>query len=99
MARTQVTLRENVDQHALEAVTEDGTVAGWLDYVRIGGGVLVAVHTEVDPAFEGQGIGGQIAEGVVALVRETGEKLRPDCEFIQAWLARHPEAEDVVVRA
>jgi len=97
MPRTPVTLRDNADEQVLEAVTDDGTVAGYLDYRRRDG-TLIAVHTEVDPAFEGQGIGGQIAEGVVALVRETGEKLRPDCEFIASWLEKHPEADDVVVR-
>jgi len=97
MPRTPVTLRENAEKHYIEAVTEDGTVAGWVDYDRTADGTFVAIHTEVDPAFEGEGIGGQIAEGIVAMVRETGQRLRPDCPFVAEWLRRHPEAHDVLL--
>jgi predicted GNAT family acetyltransferase len=97
MPRTPVTLRENAEKHYIEAVTEDGEVAGWVDFVRKPDGTFVAVHTEVDPDFEGQGIGGQIAAGVVEMVRGSGQQLRPDCPFIADWLRRHPDAQDVVV--
>jgi len=96
MPRTPVTLRENTDLWRLEAVTEDGTVAGFVSYQRTDDGDFVAVHTEVDPAFEGQGVGGQIARAVVELVRKSGHKLRPDCEFIAGWMREHPESHDVL---
>jgi len=97
MPRTPVTMRENADTNSIEALTEDGTVAGWVEYYRTADGDFVAVHTEVDPAFEGQGIGSQIAEGVVEMVRGSGRRLRPDCRFIASWLREHPEAHDVLV--
>ena len=97
MSRTDITLHENAEIGHLEAITEDGRVAGFVEYERTDEGDFVAVHTEVDPDFEGHGVGSLLAAGVVDLVRSSGRRLRPDCPFIASWLREHPEAHDVVV--
>ena len=51
---------------------------------------IVLVHTEVDPDAEGMGVVGRLAKGALEDVRSRGLKLTVECEFIGAYLKRHP---------
>jgi uncharacterized protein len=92
---TEVSVRDNPDRSRLEAVLEDGRVAGYAHY-RAGEPAYVFDHTVVEDEFEGQGIGSRLADGVVAHAREQGLRIVPQCSFIRAHLARHPETHDVL---
>ena len=59
-------------------------------------GHLVFLHTEVDPSFEGHGIGGRLAAGALADVRARGFTLTPQCPFIADFIDRHAEYADLV---
>jgi predicted GNAT family acetyltransferase len=74
----------------------DGEVAGFLLYRREPG-VLELVHTDVDPKWEGKGVGAALVQGALDDVRASGLKVRPFCPFVRAYLRRHPEYEDLVV--
>ena len=65
-------------------------VVGFARYRRTGDRILFH-HTEVDPAFEGRGIGGRLASG--ALDDALAQRLRVivGCPFIGSYLKRHPE--------
>jgi predicted GNAT family acetyltransferase len=76
-------------------VTVDGQLAGHADY-RDEGEVRVFVHTEVDDAFEGQGVGSTLAREALDDVRASGRSLVPRCPFIRAYIERHPDHEDLV---
>jgi predicted GNAT family acetyltransferase len=54
------------------------------------------VHTEVDDAFEGQGLGSQLAAGALDDVRRLGKRVVPRCPFIAKFIAHHPEHQDLV---
>ncbi len=73
----------------------DGALAGFAQYVRRGGR-LVFVHTEIDPAFEGQGLGSRLAAAALDAARAAGEPVVPLCPFIHAFIDRHPEYADLV---
>ena len=68
---------------------EEGKLA-FSDYRREGN-VLVLPHVEADPALRGKGTAGRLMEGMMALVKERGLKVRPVCGYAVAWLQRHPE--------
>ena len=68
----------------------DGRLAGSIRYTR-DGDVVTLVHTEVDPAFEGHGVGSALVQGAVDDARARGLTVRPLCPFGRAWLRRHPE--------
>jgi uncharacterized protein len=87
-----VTDRPSELRYEIEA---DGEVAGFLMY-RIEPGVLELVHTDVDPRFEGKGVGAALVQGVLDDVRARGLKVRPYCPFVAAYIRRHPEYEDLV---
>jgi predicted GNAT family acetyltransferase len=76
-------------------VQVDGQDAGFVTY-RVSGGRMTLLHTEIDDAFEGRGLGGQLARGVLEGARERQLKVVPRCPFIAGWIRRHPEWMDVV---
>lgn len=59
-------------------------------------GVVTFVHTELDPAFGGRGLGSRLIAGALAQVRDEGRRVRPECHFVRSYLAKHPDAADVV---
>lgn len=76
-------------------VTVDGTRAGFAAYRRKGD-ALVFTHTEIDDAFEGQGVGSALARAALDDVRARGLSVVPQCPFIRAWIDRHPDYADLV---
>ena len=71
-------------------IRQDGELAGFLEY-RHDGNDLVLVHTEVDPSFEGKGVGSILVKQVLDDVRASGRKIVPSCEFVASYIERHPE--------
>ena len=69
----------------------DGALAGFAEYQRTDE-LVVFTHTEVDGAYEGQGVGGALARHAPDEVRDEGtHKVLPICPFIKAWIDRHPD--------
>lgn len=58
-------------------------------------GRRVLYHTEVDPAFEGRGVGSRLARHVLDEVRRLGMPVRIKCPFLLAFIERHPEYADL----
>jgi predicted GNAT family acetyltransferase len=57
---------------------------------------VLLVHTEIDPALEGQGLGDRLVAGALDDLRAHGRKLVPLCPFVRAYLRRHPDQADLV---
>ena len=76
----------------------DGESAGELDY-SIRDDTIVLTHTEIDPAQREGGLGGELVKGTLNLIRaETDYRLIASCTFASAWIAEHPEYEDLLSR-
>jgi predicted GNAT family acetyltransferase len=60
-------------------------------------GVVELIHTEIEPTFEGRGLGTRLIAGALDDIRTRGLGLIPTCPFVRAYLRRHPEARDLVV--
>lgn len=87
---TDVAVTDNEALHRFE-ITVDGKVAGFALY-RAEPGAIVFTHTEIDPAYEGQGLGSKLAAAAVKDVRDRNLEIVPQCPFIAAYLKRHPDA-------
>jgi uncharacterized protein len=74
----------------------DGALLGFMDY-SLDGDTFIALHTEIDPAYAGHGIGGELVTQVLDRVRDTGLMVRPLCPFVKRFLQRHREYDDIVV--
>jgi len=72
-----------------------GELAGWVDYHRVRDR-LVALHTEVLPAFGGRGIASTLVKRVIADARAAHVTITPRCPFFVAHFERHPEDRDLV---
>ena len=70
-------------------------LVGVIDYIPLPGKVI-ATHTEVAEALEGQGIGARLVAGALDALRADGRVVQPLCPYVTAYLRRHPEAQDVV---
>lgn len=86
---------DNRAESRYEAMGPDGTLAGFSEY-ELDGDVVVLTHTEVDPAYEGQGIGTQLVRKVLDDIRSSGRQIVPLCPFYQTYLKRHPDDRDLV---
>jgi predicted GNAT family acetyltransferase len=73
----------------------DGVTA-FVTYIRQRDRMILA-HTEVPKALGGRGVGSLLATGVLENSRSRGLRIVPECEFIAAFIKRHPEFADLVV--
>lgn len=72
----------------------DGKPAGIATYIRTP--ELVAfLHTEVEPEYEGKGVGSAIARAALDEARARGQRVLAVCPFIAGWIAHHPDYQDL----
>ena len=90
------TVRDIPRELRYEIVSADGTLLGLIRY-RTEPGVIVLVHTEVEPQAEHSGVGSRLVQGALDDIRARGLRLVPLCPFVAAFLRRHPEYADLVV--
>jgi predicted GNAT family acetyltransferase len=53
-------------------------------------------HTEVPAVLSRQGVGSKLVRGVLDRLRAEGSKVVPRCEFVAAYMERHPEYRDLL---
>ncbi len=70
-------------------------LAGFVTY-REAPDRIVLIHTEIDPASQGKGLGSRLAREVLDSIRDRGLLMTPRCPFIRAFMERHPEYADLV---
>jgi NADPH:quinone reductase-like Zn-dependent oxidoreductase/predicted GNAT family acetyltransferase len=72
-----------------------GALAGFAAYRR-SGRMIIFLHTEVDPAYEGHGVGAALVRVSLDEARAKGVPVVPVCPFYAGWIARHPDYQDLV---
>ncbi len=87
-------VEDNPAQHRFEILVDD-SLAGIAVYEQRPG-VVIFIHTEVKPAYEGKGVGSVLAKGALDQVRERGERVVARCPFIAAYIKRHAEYQDLL---
>lgn len=86
-------VKDNPAQSRFDLATPDGVA--YVVYKREGRRVVL-IHTEVPEALSGQGIGSKLVRGTLDQLRADGDEIVPRCEFVAAYIARHPEYEDMI---
>ncbi|MFE9203402.1 GNAT family N-acetyltransferase [Micromonospora sp. NPDC007230] len=76
----------------------DGALAGFAEYIRTNN-LIAFVHTEVDPRYEGRGIGAALVRTSLDEARAVGLPVLPTCPFYAGWIARHPDYQDLVYQS
>lgn len=88
---TTITHNEKIQRFELQ---QDGQTA-YLSYIK-NGDVLNYNHTIVPPELGGQGIGSQLAKHALDYARDNGKKVVPSCSFVDNYITKHPEYQDVL---
>jgi len=85
---------ENSSGH-FTAVENDREI-GLMTYTRSGENKISINHTEVNPAYEGKGIGHSLVIEAVRYARENHLKILPLCWFVRLILNKTPSFKDVL---
>lgn len=73
----------------------DGELAGHLAYKR-DADTISLMHTEIDPAYEGRGLGSTLVRNVLEAARDDAARVVPYCPFVRSYLRRHQEYRDLL---
>jgi len=89
----EVRVTDNPAQHCYEL--HDGKQLGGVLRYEDSDGERVFTHTEVPPEHEGKGYGSKLARAGLDEARRAGVKVQAQCDFIDAYMTRHPEYADL----
>ena len=70
-------------------------MAGFAAY-RTQPGLMAFVHTEVEDAFEGHGVGSMLIREALEDARRRDFEVLPFCPFVNSFIAEHREFVDLV---
>jgi len=87
-------VRNNEERSRYELEAEGHTAFAAYE---IDGGVITFTHTVVPSALQGMGIGSKLIAAALADARSRGLKVEPQCPFVAAYIAKHPEWQDLPV--
>lgn len=89
----KVTLSRNASENRYELHVGDA-LAGRIDYTK-DGRIVELLHTEVDPAFTGQGYGQRLIEFALAEIRDKDLRVNPTCPYVARYIDQHSDFEDL----
>ena len=90
MEETTITRHDSGAHGEYRAAVAGSEAIGRLTYQRRGN-TLVADHTQVPPEIGGRGVAARLVEALVANARAAGDKIVPQCSYVEAAFRRHPE--------
>lgn len=75
---------------------ENGKRAGMMTFSIAGPELIIIDHTEVEPAFEGKGVGKELLYKIVTMAREKNIKIIPLCPFANSMFKKLEDIQDVL---
>lgn len=94
MSEEQVRIWDDDENHRY-VLEVDGQQAGLAVY-HLRGGRHFFVHTEVDDAHSGRGLGTRLVKHALDDVRSAGGSVVPICPLFAAYVKRHTEYDELV---
>jgi uncharacterized protein len=77
-------------------IEQNGQIA-WLEY-NLTGNVLQLIHSEVPQALRGHGVASELARSALDWAREQRIKVDVVCPLVAAYIEKHPEYSELVLR-
>ncbi len=104
MTEPTVALNEGSSRFEISVPAEGGgdpgvggrTLAGFTVYEVMSPACWAFVHTEIDPAFGGRGLGSLLIRSALDTARGRGVTVLPFCPFVARFIAGHPDYLDLV---
>jgi predicted GNAT family acetyltransferase len=78
-------------------VLVDGKPAGQAVY-QLRPGTIVFLHTEIDDAYGGRGLGGTLVRAALDSARARELHVVASCPFVRSWIEKHPDYADLTKR-
>lgn len=91
----QIELKEN-DSKGLAIALENQKRIGTITYSIAGRELIIIDHTEVEPEYNGKGIGKKILFKIVEMAREKNIKIIPLCPFAASMFRKVEDIKDVL---
>ncbi len=91
----EILLQENTSKGFAKAQEKDKQV-GTMTYSIAGEALIIIDHTDVDPQFNGKGVGKQMLMKIVEMAREKNIKIIPLCPFANSLFKKVEDINDVL---
>ena len=91
----EILLKES-DSKGFAMARENDKQAGMMTYSIAGAALIIIDHTEVEPEFNGKGVGKQMLYKIVEMAREKSIKIIPLCPFAAATFKKLDDIKDVL---
>ncbi len=80
------------------SLLRDGQRIGFAEY-EIHGNAIHFTHTEIDPTVRELGLGSELVRAALDQVRSGSDyRVIALCPFVDQWIARHPEYQELTER-
>lgn len=94
MNAVRIEIADDADKKRYE-IHSDGDLAGFVTY-RVEEGLIELVHTEIDEAFGGHGLGSRLISFALDDARQRELAVLPTCPFVNEYIQRHRQYVDLV---
>lgn len=91
----EILLKER-DSKGFAMARENDSRAGMMTYSIAGPELIIIDHTEVEPGFNGKGVGKQMLYKIVEMAREKNIKIIPLCPFAAKMFKKLDDIKDVL---
>lgn len=91
----EIQLKE-LDAKGYAMARENKERAGMMTYSIAGPELIIIDHTDVEPAFNGKGVGKDMLYKIVEMAREKNVKIIPLCPFASAMFKKLEDIRDVL---
>ncbi|WP_108423261.1 GNAT family N-acetyltransferase [Flagellimonas amoyensis] len=91
----EIQLKE-LDAKGYAMARENKVRAGMMTYSIAGPELVIIDHTDVEPAFNGKGVGKDMLYKIVEMAREKNVKIIPLCPFASAMFKKLEDIRDVL---
>jgi predicted GNAT family acetyltransferase len=88
------TVRNNAALNRFELDVDGHTAVA---YYQLAPGVITFTHTEVPQELSHRGIGSELIRGALESARAQKLKVVPKCPFVAAYMAKHPQFNDLLL--
>ena len=94
MSEESLVVRENTERSRFE-LSKGEEIVGFADYRQNGTDVVVP-YVETLRQHRGHGYGGQLVDGLLAILRADGRTITPQCPFAAGHIRANPAHHDLL---
>ncbi len=86
-------IKHDIENQKFYAVIEKKEA--YLKYIITGSGIMNTIKTYVPPELRGKGIAGKIVKEGLMFAQKNNYKIIPSCSYVEDYILRHPEYEEL----